>query len=211
MRISANCGLSAFILASVFMLSDSAATADDDPVGMRVGKRATVSGVAFASGEWRKTRSYLCPAAARGREPKIAIYTDTLDDNVLKLAVAVEARIQADEKLKWSFVEMLDEKGARGSDAYSREELQQRLKELRQLAKRNSIERLTFGVSGRAGGEERERLGMPAKTNVLIAFIHGRANQSRQVRFVRHVHSSKLNQAAIKAVLLEIDAIYRNR
>ena len=89
---------------ALYTLTLSVSSADEREFpGLVVGESAVVSGVRFASGEWFKVSKYTCPVAARGREPKVAIYTAVLDEHVLRLAQEVERMIEKDDSLKWSF------------------------------------------------------------------------------------------------------------
>lgn len=177
-----------------------------EPIGMAVGGRAVVSGVRFACGEWSIKSRQTCPAAARGREPKFAIYAMTLNENVMNLAVAIDKRIAEDESLKWSFVEILDEKGARSSEA---DEMEERLKEVRELAAQHGVQRLTLGISASPASTERPRIRIPKDTDTLVVFLNGDARRSRMVRFAERVDSSTLDEKKIEKLLAKIAKIHK--
>ena len=86
----------------------AAIAADTASEGMEVGGRAMISGVRFACGPWKAIRNSGCPAALQGSSPKIAVYTPVLNKNLWKLAAAIEREIQADDTLKYSFIEVID-------------------------------------------------------------------------------------------------------
>ena len=183
----------------------------DHPRGLRVGERAPVSGVYFACGAWAAEHQKTCPAARRGNDPKIAIYTTTLDENVLNLALAVDRLIAGDATLKWSFVSVSDQKGGnvgvKSADYYSKAELAQRLAELKTSAVHKGIQQLTLGITSTGDSREREKLGIPEDANVLVTFLDGDRRRSRLVKFVKPIHSSNLDAETIASLLEEIKVV----
>lgn len=198
-------------LIGLTVLSSMCAAAEKGVIGTAAGHRAIVSGVRFACGEWAIKSRQSCPAAARGYEPKLVIYATELTPGVMKLAQAYEKQITDDEELKWSFVEVLDEKGARtnirSDEYYTRHDVEKRLKEIRSLADEHKIKRLTFGLSAAPGNKERERIGIPEDADALVVYIHGQPRQSRMVRFVEAVDSSKLDDEKIGSLIQKMDKV----
>lgn len=199
------------LIAFAVLVPTCAASDSDDKIGTVAGHRAVVSGVRFACGEWSINSRQTCPAAARGHEPKMVIYATSLTPGVMKLAQAIEEQIVRDEELKWSFVEILDEKGARSTaksaDYYSVEETDERLKEVRDLAEKYKIKRLTFGLSISPREKERERIGIPDDADALVVFMRRQKRQSRMVRFVQAVDSSELDETMIESLILKMNKI----
>lgn len=172
-------------------------------VGMRVGTRAVISGVDFACGAWAEVSRGTCPAAARGREPKIAVYTRDLNADVLRLAAAVDAAIVKDPTLRWSFVEVIDKKGGRKR---ARAERQARLEEMRTLAKKAQLKKLTIGLARNPWNREAERLDME-QHDVLLVFLDRAGTRSRMVKYAKRLHFADLKQAKIAGLLDEVRAV----
>lgn len=183
--------------------------------GLKVGEQAPVSGVYFAMGFWAAEHKMTCPAARRGKEPKIAVYTTTLDENVLDLALAVDRLIAHDSALKWSFVSVSDKKGGSTSvkspGYYSKDELAERLRELKESASGKGIKQLTIGITSAGLAKEREKVGLSNEHNVVVAFLDGDRRKSRRVKFAKSVHSSKLDAKMIESLLAEIQTIRGTR
>ena len=175
-----------------------------------VGEQATVIGVRFAIGLWAAEHQMTCPSARYGNEPKIAIYTTTLNDNVLNLSLAVDRLIAEDASLKWSFVALSDEKGAYSgvvSKHYSKDEQAERLSEIKKLATRKGITQLTIGNTSWPASRTRHTFDMSEDSDVLVLFLDGDSQMLRVVKFVRLVDSAKLNSKMIDSMLAEIKTI----
>ena len=199
-------------LIGLTVLSTACAAAEKGVIGTAAGQRAIVSGVRFACGEWSLKSRQTCPAAVRGYEPKMVIYATKLTPGVMKLAQAFEQQIVNDGELKWSFVEVLDAKGARSTtksdEYYTRSALEERLKEIRVLAEEHEIERLTFGLSAAPAKSERARIGIPDDADTLVVFIQGsKPSGSRMVRFVEAIDSSELDEKKIDSLIQKMDKV----
>lgn len=178
--------------------------------GLTIGGRAPVSGVYFASGEWAKHSKMTCPAAAKGQEPKVAIYTTVLNDQVMNLALAIDGWIAADESLKWSFVSMSDEAVVGpGVDAGTASDIvAKRLREIKQAATAAGIERLTFGLTRAGASAEREKVGLADDRELVVAFLDQVDGSSRRVRFAQQMNSEDLTEEAIESLLDELKALH---
>lgn len=175
--------------------------------GVRVGKGAVISAVRFACGAWAEVTDRTCPVAAKGGQPKIAVYALKLNKDVIRLAVAVDREIKRDPALKWSFVEVIDwKRPTSGSQEERQAERLLRLKDISKLAKENKIERLTIGQA--VGGLEREseRIGVSKEADVLVAFINRFQGSSRRVLYAQRLKSSELTDEKIRELLAEIQA-----
>ncbi|MCH7729497.1 MAG: hypothetical protein IH991_23930, partial [Planctomycetes bacterium] len=140
-----------------------------------------------------------------GGQPKIAVYALKLNDDVIRLAVAVDREIKRDPALKWSFVEVIDWKRPTSGSLEERQaEKLLRLKDISKLAKENKIERLTIGQA--VGGLEREseRIGVSKEADVLVAFINRFQGSSRRVLYAKRLKSSELTDEKIRELLAEI-------
>ena len=178
-----------------------------------VGDRATVIGVRFAVGLWAVDHKMTCPSARHGNEPKIAIYSTALNDNVLDLSVAIDRLIAEDPSLKWSFIALSDEKGAYhgvSKGHYSQDEQAQRLKEIKELAAQREITRLTIGNTSWDKARLQDSFDMSDDNDVLIQFLGGESKKSREIRYSKLVRSADLNAERIDSLLLEIQEL-RNR
>ncbi len=179
--------------------------------GLMVGQRAPVSGVYFACGEWAKHSKMTCPAAARGSEPKIAIYAMALDEPVIALARAVDQCIGEDAALRWSFLSISDSKGGQeiqGSESnYTREQREQRLNELKQSAADNGIEHLTVGLTRNSATQERQKLKLGEEHNVVVAFLDRVDGSSRRVKFARSMRSADLTEQNIAELIGELQQL----
>ncbi|MFO0959678.1 MAG: hypothetical protein U0800_19955 [Isosphaeraceae bacterium] len=173
---------------------------------IQVGSRAPVTSATAACGPWLKR----CPLDAesygkvRGVSPatspdaKLLIYARKLDGNFFRLAKAIDAVVADNPRLEWSFVQVLDERGAQRG-GYSAEELERRLAEIRDLAKEHGIEHLSFVVSAPSAGSFAPRLGLVDGPDVLVAHLEPGADGDRSslIRWFRRGDSSKLDEAAI--------------
>lgn len=198
------------VLAALFPLVGpvpvpGAAPAAED--GIQVGRPPIVTSATAACGRWvekapldpetyGKTRGV---SPATGREPKILIYTRTLDDDFFRLARVVDSLIARNPGLEWSLVQVIDEKGAQNG-SYTAEELAQRLGVIRQLAGEHGVTHLSFLVSAPGAGSIAPRLGLVGGKDVLIAHIDQDKgpHQFAAVRWFDRGTAAALDDAAIR-------------
>lgn len=177
--------------------------------GLAVGDRAPVSGVYFATGPWKEISRMTCPAAKFGKDPKLVIYTTSMNESVLNLARKFDAMIAAEPALKWSFVSISDAKGGHrgigGADYYNDDELAARLTELERIAADHKLANITLGITMAPASRERTKLRLADEHDLAVAFIGGSDHKSREIKFIRLMHSSKLTDDAIASIVAAID------
>lgn len=176
------------------------------------GKRLPPVSATAASGRWLE-RAPFDPATygkergvspATTSEPKIVLYTASLDEDFFKIASAVDTYVGQNPKLGWSFVQVQDAKGAQFG-GYSAEELRVRLDEIQRQAQQHGIRHLSFLVAA-PGSKAKE----PSKT-VVLAFVRPVNTKSFPViEWVTENSSSDLQGKALTETLASLDTVVRS-
>ena len=158
-----------------------------------------------ASGPWLE-RAALQPATygkvrgvspASSPEPLIVLFTPTLSESFFQLATAVDAVVEKHPELKWSFVQVLDTKGAQYG-GYTATELATRLAEIKALADKHGIKHLSFLVAAPPA--------RPGDTTITLASTKAAAPDAARslVSWFAKTEASQLTKATISKLVEEL-------
>jgi hypothetical protein len=152
------CAVGALACLAPVVAAAGPASAQSSPSNLlkfvQVGKSLYPAAATAASGRWLE-RAALNPATygkVRGvspvvsPEPKVVLYTASLDEEFFRVAAAVDRYVGQNPRLAWSLVQVQDVRGP-DDGPVTVEAMRTRLEEVRALARRHRIRNLSFVVS----------------------------------------------------------------
>ncbi len=180
---------------------------------LKLGDQAITCSATPATGKWAAehpfdARTYglnrgVSPATSH--DSKIVLYTRILDKGFFRLARRLDKFLAKHPELEWSFVQVLDEKGAQRG-GYTANELQTRLSEVRELVAQAKIKHLSFTISAPNAASFGPQLGMAGPQSLVLAvLVAGKTtNEHPQVGYVRHLESSDITDKVAADAIVEI-------
>lgn len=189
------------------------------PITMEVGKPAIVCSATPASGLW--AREYPFKAETYGlvrgispvteQEPKIVLYTLTLNKDFLRLTAAVDAFVARNKGLERSLVQVIDTQGAQRG-GYSADELKARLAAIRKVAEDNKITHLSFVVSASNAASFGKRLGLEEGSNPDLLIAHlgtpespAEKNKRAIIKWMDRYNTDKLSDKTIQEIIVLLE------
>lgn len=181
--------------------------------GIQPGNAAIVCSATPASGPWAKKYPFnpqtygkvsgVSPVTSP--DPKIVLYTRTLDKRFFQLASAIDVLVARFRTLPWSLVQVMDEKGAQFG-GYTVPELSQRITEIEKLATQNHINRLSFAISASNVSMFSPRIGLTDPNNVAIAYVTADDPEGKPIiRWSEKVNTSLLSEKEIQTLVAALE------
>ncbi len=180
---------------------------------LKLGDEAITCSATPATGKWATEHPFdeKTYGLTRGVSPatspssKIVLYTRTLDKGFFRLAHRLDSLLAKLPDLEWSFVQVLDEKGAQRG-GYTAPELTKRLSEVRELATQAKIKHLSFTISAPNAASFGPRLGMAGPQSLVLAvLVAGKTtNEHPHVAYVRHLESSDITDKVATEAIEEL-------
>jgi hypothetical protein len=100
----------------------------------------------------------------------VMVYVRSLNENTLNLLQAIDAVISTQEDLKWSYVQIFDEKGAQVG-GYTADEILARIAGLKQIADDQKIKSLSLGLAANGLPKSAEQVGLNNDNDIVVAFL----------------------------------------
>lgn len=166
----------------------------------KTGDKAPTSIVGtFVPGGWCKEQQSVCAVLKHRDDPKIAVFTRTLNDNVMRLTAAMDKVVAEDSSLKWSFLFVSHE----NSPTPNQEDWDAELVRLKQAFAEHQIEHIAAGLMLRLPDEQKvtrakKQVGVFDAGDLVVMLIRPQQGTDAVIQEVSVFQSEKLTAMDIE-------------